>query len=433
MRRPTLLALLTAGTLYGCTDAPRPTDPLRPMNVGGPRFGAFPGTNGKIVFTSQRDGGGIFVMNADGSGVQRINSRPSINPAWSPDGTRIAFSGYVAADDNYEIFVMNSDGTGETRLTTNAGGDFGPSWSPNGARIAFYSDRSGNNEIYVMDANGANVANLTNLASNDFAPSWSPDGSKILFSTDRDGLGEIYVMNTDGSSPTNLTNNTIHDYDPSWSPDGTRIVFGRFVGATEQIAVMNADGSGQTVITADVGAAVPSWSPDGAKIIFTSDRDGNNEIYVMNPDGTNATRLTNDPGSDNQADWQSIPANAPKADVSIEMAAAAQKVAKTVMYTIAVRNAGPNAAAGVTLTDALPAAARFVSINATQGSCSTPTPGSSGSVTCALGSLAMSGKATIQITVKIIPPNSQPNNTASVSSSTIDPNSANNTVTVQTP
>jgi uncharacterized repeat protein (TIGR01451 family) len=432
MRR-LMLALLTAGALYACTDAPKPTDPLRPVGVGGPRFGAFPGSNGKIVFSSQRDGGGIFVMDPNGNNVQKLTSTLGFNSAWSADGTKIAFSAYVTADDNWEIFVMDADGTGETRVTTAGGDDFGPSWSPDGTKIAFYSNRSGDNEIYAMNADGSNVVNLTNNAAPDFTPAWSPDGTQILFATERDGPGEIYVMDANGSNPTNLTNNSSHEYDPSWSPDGSKIAFGRWT-PSQQIVVMNADGSGQTVITQDAsGTAVPAWSPDGSKIVFTSARDGNTEIYVMNSDGSLQTRLTDDPGTDNQPDWQPIPGAAPSADVSLAMTAAAQKVGKTVQYTIAVRNLGADAAAAVTLTDALPAEARFVSVNATQGTCSTPASGSSGTVTCSLGSLAVGAKADVQITVKVLPPNSHPNNTASVSSTTPDPNSSNNSATVQTP
>jgi uncharacterized repeat protein (TIGR01451 family) len=432
MRR-LMLALLTAGALYACSDAPKPTDPLRPVNVGGPRFGAFPGSNGKIVFTSVRDGGGIFVMDPDGSNVAKLTSTFGVNSAWSADGTKIAFSAHVDPDDNYEIFVMNADGTGETRVTTASGDDFGTSWSPDGTKIAFHSNRSGNNQIYVMDANGSNIVRLTNNAANDASPAWSPDGTQIVFSTDRDGPGEIYVMNANGTNQTNLTNNVDHEYDPSWSPDGSEIVFGRLT-PLNQIGVMNADGTGQHMITDDShGTATPAWSPDGTKIVYTSERDFNTEIFVMNSDGTNQIRLTTQAGTDNQPDWQPIAGAALSVDLSVEMAAAAQKTGKTVVYTIAVRNHGPDAAAGVTLTDALPAAAHFLSVNPTQGTCSTPASGSSGTVTCSFGSLSVGAKADVQITVKVIPPGSHPSNTASVSSTTPDPIPGNNAATVQTP
>jgi uncharacterized repeat protein (TIGR01451 family) len=433
MRR-SILVVLTAGALYACTDVPKPTDPLRPVGVGGPRFGAFPGANGKIVFTSARDGGGIFVMDPGGNNVLRLTSTFGSSASWSADGTKIAFA---ASDDEgltFKIFIMNADGTGETAVTAPAGRDQGPSWSPDGTKIAFYSDRSGSNQIYVMNADGSNIVRLTNNAGSDFTPAWSPSGTKILFSTDRDGAGEIYVMNADGSNQTNLTNTSLdHEYDPSWSPDGSKIVFGRLT-PLNQIGVMNADGSGQTMITNDPnGAATPAWSPDGSEIVYTSERDLNTEIFVMNSDGTNPIRLTTEAGTDNQPDWQPIPGAAPSADLSVVMEAAAQKAGKTVVYTIAVRNLGPNAAAGVTLIDALPAAARFLSASPTQGTCSVPSPGSSGTVTCSFGSLSAGAKADVQITVKVVPPNSHPNNTVSVSSTTQDQNPANNSATVQTP
>ncbi|HUU97683.1 MAG TPA: hypothetical protein VM487_18260, partial [Phycisphaerae bacterium] len=84
----------------------------------GPAEAAFPGVNGKIAFTTGRDGNyEIYVMNPDGSGLTRLTSNAAIDeaPAWSPDGTEIAFQ--TNRDGNYEIYVMNADGSGQTNLT----------------------------------------------------------------------------------------------------------------------------------------------------------------------------------------------------------------------------------------------------------------------------------------------------------------------------
>jgi TolB protein len=150
----------------------------------------FPGINGKIAFTSNRDG-------------------------------------------NFEIYVMNSDGSGETRLTIGAASEDSPAWSPDGNKIAFVSDRDGNREIYVMNADGSGEKRLTNNPAVDDSPAWSPDGTKIAYNSNRDGNTEIYVMNAaDGSGQTRMTHatnpaNTF--YYPSWSPDGTKITFSEVV------------------------------------------------------------------------------------------------------------------------------------------------------------------------------------------------------------
>jgi TolB protein len=250
------------------------------------------------------------------------------DPVWSPDGRRLAFVRvrYGVGDRLLgfgDIYLVNADGSGLRRLVRAIsplvrmpggptwGFSANPAWSPDGRRIAFVSNRDGSDDIFVVNADGSGLRNLTRSRGNDHDPVWSPDGRVIAFQGRRARPSEleravcrghcdreeIYAVNADGSGLRRLTRNWKTDSASAWSPDGRKVLFLR--AGHPDVWVMNADGSGQRKLTPSVtyplaihGSA--AWSPDGRKILFISNHgDGKRlEIYVMNADGSEKRKLT---------------------------------------------------------------------------------------------------------------------------------------------
>ena len=298
---------------------------LTPGALSGAAAQAAPGA---IAFMSTRGGDAdIYSIGPDGKGLKLLttkSSTPDDDPAWSPDGKKIAFAS--KRNGNYEVYVMDVDGSKKPkvrRLTRNTASDKDPVWSPDGKQIAFTSDRRKRDNIYVIPSTGCprRARNcptlLTKNRVDDRQPSWSPDGKQIAFSSKRRGDRdfEVYVMNANGSGQKRLTRSRGHDFSPAWSPNGKQIAYvsKRRGDRDLQIYVMNANGSGQTRLTRLRGnEGHPTWSPDGKQIAFTGKLKTNLEIFVMNANGSGVRRITKSRARDMSASWGS-PAGAPAA------------------------------------------------------------------------------------------------------------------------
>ena len=184
---------------------------------------------------------------------------------------------------------MNADGTARRQLTATPAQEGAPAWSPDGTQIAFESDRDGNMEIYVMDASGQNVRRLTNHPATDQSPSWSPDGRHIAFISNRErrSASDVYVMTQDGKVTRRLTS-AGENWAPQFSPSGQEIAVQNGRG----LEVVPLAGGPLRTLTADPQSGMsPTWSPDGQRLAFASTRNSRIELFTMDATGANQQLL----------------------------------------------------------------------------------------------------------------------------------------------
>ncbi len=268
----------------------------------------------KIAMTCDRTGKKeIYAMNFDGTDVKQITSHRSIAfaPAWSPDGTKIAYSlftrhkGNVKNIDLYEFDFTKSS----IRMLSNRKGiNSGAAYSPDGSKIALTMSFLGNPEIFTLDVSNNTVTRLTQSFGFDVDPSWSPDGKSVAFVSSRTGVPMVFSMSVDGSKSQRLTYAGRYNATPTWSPRNNKIGFAGWIDGRFDIFIMNPDGTNIERLTKNQGNNEdPHFSPDGQFIVFSSNRTGQRNVYVMNIDGTFVKRLTYGLGNCVAPKWSSPP------------------------------------------------------------------------------------------------------------------------------
>ena len=277
-----------------------------------------PGQNGKITFSGRlpEDANNeIYTMNPDGTGLTRLTDAPGddMDPSWSTDGTKLVFVSQRDADLETcafactEIYSMNADGTGQTRLTTTPGaGELVPAWSPDGTQIAFVSRTCCTTDVFLMNADGTDAHALFTGGRN-LDPTWSPDGDQLAIHRSPDnGRSGTYVGNHDG---TGLRFVGIGE-EPDWSPYNDLILVRRR-DPVRGLWAHSADDDRPSILVSAGDQPTPSrghaWSPDMEQVAAAL----GNAIVVMRADGTDSSTVMATDGLIHGLDWLAIPAAVP--------------------------------------------------------------------------------------------------------------------------
>ena len=240
----------------------------------------------------------VYTINPDGTGRRQLThvgaAQAAGAPDWSADGAKIVYMSNQTGD--YRIWVMNADGSAQTRLTNDPGfADLDPAWSPDGTRILFSrcDDHVGfilACDLEVMNAAGGGMRRLAGGHWTYVRGQYSPDGRRIVVGADRGGLlSALWVLRSDGTGLHRITRPSLEAFFPGWSPDGRRIVFtDNCCQGGSNIWTVRPDGTGLRELThfvAPLQDGFASYSPDGQRIVLLANKCCQ-YFYVMNANGS---------------------------------------------------------------------------------------------------------------------------------------------------
>ncbi len=260
---------------------------------------AFCGQKGKFkeIYSTTFDGFDL---------IQHTDQKNTIlSPAWSPDGSRIAYTSFLK--DQADVYIIDLKNDNYSPFCNLPGVDQAPDWSRDGQWIVYSSSVDGNAEIYVRRTDGTEERRLTYSWAIETSPCWSPTGHQIAFTSDRLGRPQVFIMDADGTNQRRLTTEGNYNDSPAWSPRGDLIAYVRRGDDGFQIYVTDPRGEKHVKITSGPGDNLdPSWSPDGLKIAFTSNRLGAKQIYTTDLLGRHTERVTNMRMSCSNPTWSPV-------------------------------------------------------------------------------------------------------------------------------